>query len=222
MANYHEISPLCVLDFYVHESQQRGGYGKTIFDFMLKFENTLPKLLAYDRPSPKLLNFLSKHFGLSKFLSQNNNYVIFNDYFANLRENTPFRNGKLNEKSNYNLNQNLNYNSPLKDNMNINSYNNQNTTEKQFIPSNSSYLTPNNATLNKGNNFASYGQQLVSNNLNNLNASVSSSTPNKLFENYYLNSQNTNYYDNIYSKKKINLLNDYLSSNKLQPDQYVR
>jgi alpha-tubulin N-acetyltransferase 1 len=27
-ANYYEISPLCVLDFYVHESQQRGGHGK--------------------------------------------------------------------------------------------------------------------------------------------------------------------------------------------------
>jgi alpha-tubulin N-acetyltransferase 1 len=30
-ANYHEISPLCVLDFYVHESKQRGGHGKVIF-----------------------------------------------------------------------------------------------------------------------------------------------------------------------------------------------
>ncbi len=30
-ANYHEISPLCVLDFYIHESQQRGGLGKVNF-----------------------------------------------------------------------------------------------------------------------------------------------------------------------------------------------
>jgi len=32
LANYHEISPLCVLDFYVHESQQRGGHGKVKID----------------------------------------------------------------------------------------------------------------------------------------------------------------------------------------------
>jgi alpha-tubulin N-acetyltransferase 1 len=25
-----EISPICVLDFYVHESQQRSGFGKVI------------------------------------------------------------------------------------------------------------------------------------------------------------------------------------------------
>lgn len=31
----HERTPLCVLDFYVHESQQRLGYGKRLFDTML-------------------------------------------------------------------------------------------------------------------------------------------------------------------------------------------
>lgn len=30
-----EIKPLCVLDFYVHESVQRGGHGKALFDRML-------------------------------------------------------------------------------------------------------------------------------------------------------------------------------------------
>ena len=33
--NQHEIEPLCVLDFYVHESRQRRGYGRQLFDFML-------------------------------------------------------------------------------------------------------------------------------------------------------------------------------------------
>jgi alpha-tubulin N-acetyltransferase 1 len=28
--NFHEINPLCVLDFYVHESEQRNGHGKVI------------------------------------------------------------------------------------------------------------------------------------------------------------------------------------------------
>lgn len=32
----HERTPLCVLDFYVHESKQRLGYGKRLFDAMLE------------------------------------------------------------------------------------------------------------------------------------------------------------------------------------------
>ena len=32
IGQFKEISPLCVLDFYVHESVQRGGYGKKIFE----------------------------------------------------------------------------------------------------------------------------------------------------------------------------------------------
>ena len=31
----HEVDPLCVLDFYVHESKQRQGYGKKLFNYML-------------------------------------------------------------------------------------------------------------------------------------------------------------------------------------------
>lgn len=76
-----EISPLCVLDFYVHESVQRQGLGKSLFLKMLSSENVAPAKLAYDRPSPKLIKFLQKHFGLSQFVPQNNNFVIFDDFF---------------------------------------------------------------------------------------------------------------------------------------------
>lgn len=31
----HEMIPLCVLDFYVHESRQRMGCGKKLFEYML-------------------------------------------------------------------------------------------------------------------------------------------------------------------------------------------
>ncbi|VDQ09901.1 unnamed protein product [Trichobilharzia regenti] len=31
-----ECMPLCVLDFYIHESHQRQGCGKKLFDFMLQ------------------------------------------------------------------------------------------------------------------------------------------------------------------------------------------
>lgn len=63
---FQEISPLCALDFYVHESCQRSGFGRVIFDAMLEQERVRPEQVAYDRPSPKLLAFLRKHFGLSR------------------------------------------------------------------------------------------------------------------------------------------------------------
>ena len=31
----HEMQPFCILDFYTHESCQRRGLGREIFDFML-------------------------------------------------------------------------------------------------------------------------------------------------------------------------------------------
>lgn len=31
-----ETAPLCVLDFYIHESRQRRGYGRRLFDYMLR------------------------------------------------------------------------------------------------------------------------------------------------------------------------------------------
>jgi len=77
-----EITPLCVFDFYVHESVQRGGQGKALFEEMLHKEGDVhPAKLAYDRPSPKLIGFLSKHYGLKSYVPQNNNYIVFNQYW---------------------------------------------------------------------------------------------------------------------------------------------
>ncbi|KAL3916498.1 MAG: hypothetical protein SGPRY_006800 [Prymnesium sp.] len=93
-----------VLDFYVHESFQRQGVGLTLFQAMLDYEDTSPEMLAYDRPSPKLIvrrcrshslssfscsdhsclyaqGFLRKHFHLSDYVPQQNNFVIFNRFF---------------------------------------------------------------------------------------------------------------------------------------------
>lgn len=75
------MNPLCVLDFYVHESVQRGGHGKELFEKMLKYENAEPRKLAFDRPSNKFKNFLAKHYNLRNYVSQNNNYLVFDDYF---------------------------------------------------------------------------------------------------------------------------------------------
>lgn len=49
---------------------------------MLKFENIEPKMLAYDRPSSKFIGFLKKHYQLARYVPQNNNFVIFNEYFT--------------------------------------------------------------------------------------------------------------------------------------------
>lgn len=33
---HYQVSPPCILDFYVHESRQRSGLGKQLFEHMLK------------------------------------------------------------------------------------------------------------------------------------------------------------------------------------------
>lgn len=75
------ITAPCVLDFFVHESRQRSGYGKLMFEYMLNEENVTPDKLAIDRPSEKLLRFLSKHYGLDKAIPQMNNFVVFEGFF---------------------------------------------------------------------------------------------------------------------------------------------
>ncbi|XP_040399060.1 alpha-tubulin N-acetyltransferase 1 isoform X2 [Cygnus olor] len=80
---HNEAEPLCVLDFYVHESLQRHGYGRELFQHMLKSERLEPWRLAVDRPSEKLLAFLRKHYGLCHPIPQVNNFVIFEGFFSN-------------------------------------------------------------------------------------------------------------------------------------------
>ena len=78
----NEVYPLCVLDFYVQESRQRSGCGKALFEYMLNDQKFEPKFMAVDRPSPKLLAFLRKHYNLAKPIPQVNNYVIFDGFFT--------------------------------------------------------------------------------------------------------------------------------------------
>lgn len=84
-----ELRPLCVLDFYVHESVQRKGVGKILFEKMLDNENIEPHRLAYDRPSPKFIGFLQKHYGLSQYVPQNNNFVVFDQYWGTAKKTMP-------------------------------------------------------------------------------------------------------------------------------------
>ncbi|XP_066977793.1 alpha-tubulin N-acetyltransferase-like isoform X2 [Macrobrachium rosenbergii] len=76
-----ECAPLCVLDFYIHESRQRRGYGKRLFEYMLRDQNVRPGHMAVDKPSDKFLGFLQKHYGLKKQVPQINNFVVFDSFF---------------------------------------------------------------------------------------------------------------------------------------------
>jgi hypothetical protein len=100
-----EINPLCVLDFYTYETCQRQGYGKIMFSEMLSKENIEPRKMGFDRPSPKFLNFLNKYYGLNDYVPQNNNYVVFKDYFNDV----PQKKDKYDFYNNYNSSSN-NYN----------------------------------------------------------------------------------------------------------------
>lgn len=54
---------------------------------MLEAESVKPEKLGYDRPSEKLLGFLAKHYGLKRYVPQNNNYVVYNAYFESANDN---------------------------------------------------------------------------------------------------------------------------------------
>ncbi len=81
-AEYSQVSPLCVLDFYVHEGCQRSGVGSALFEHMLRHERAAAAALGYDRPSPKLIGFLAKHYQLKHYTPQSNNFVLFEQFWA--------------------------------------------------------------------------------------------------------------------------------------------
>ncbi|CAH0546557.1 unnamed protein product [Brassicogethes aeneus] len=79
--NHFQVTPLCILDFYVHESRQRLGLGKILYENMLEEEQIEPVKIAIDRPSDKFLGFLRKHYHLNSPIKQMNNYVVFDGFF---------------------------------------------------------------------------------------------------------------------------------------------
>lgn len=76
-----QASPTCVLDFYVSEELQRQGVGLLLFQRMLQeCPDLAPHKIAYDRPSPKLLAFMKKHFGLAQPDLQPNRFCLFEGF----------------------------------------------------------------------------------------------------------------------------------------------
>ncbi|XP_036344026.1 alpha-tubulin N-acetyltransferase 1-like, partial [Rhagoletis pomonella] len=71
----------CILDFYIHDSRQRTGLGKKLFQTMLSEEKWVPVKCSVDRPSEKLLGFLKKHYGLERTIPQANHFVLYDGFF---------------------------------------------------------------------------------------------------------------------------------------------
>ncbi|XP_067634000.1 alpha-tubulin N-acetyltransferase 1-like [Eurosta solidaginis] len=77
----------CILDFYIHDSRQRTGLGKVLFQTMLSEEKWVPVKCSVDRPSEKLLSFLKKHYGLERCIPQANHFVLYDGFFEHEKGN---------------------------------------------------------------------------------------------------------------------------------------
>ena len=81
----------------------------------------------------------------------------------------------------------------------------------------------NNNTNNNRTSMSQVGEKLIYNNTFNNNVVNKEVYKHPLtgFQNYYLNNDASTAYDNIYSRQKINLINDYLSSKKQTEEEYI-
>lgn len=77
----HRETP-AILDFYVHESHQRRGLGKRLFEYMLADQGWSVGKCAVDRPSAMMRTFLAKHYQLVHTVPQANKFVLYKDFFS--------------------------------------------------------------------------------------------------------------------------------------------
>ena len=87
---------------------------------MLSREKTQARKLGIDRPISKFLNFLEKYYGLKDYVPQNNNFVVFKDYFIDEPQ----------KRDKYDI---YAYNSNSKSNFNNYDYNNNNIYSKNIL-----------------------------------------------------------------------------------------
>ncbi|KAG0016865.1 Alpha-tubulin N-acetyltransferase 1 [Podila clonocystis] len=111
-------------------------------------EDVEPNQIAYDRPSPKLYQFLSKHFGLDRHLPQPNQFAIFEGYMLQdcgepiMVDDQPY--------SSTNYSSSSSRSSPSKLSSDPNHQHHTNTSSSQTIPSSHS-PSADNATLVQNN-----------------------------------------------------------------------
>ena len=162
---------------------------------MIKRENIEPRKLGYDRPSIKFINFLKKYYNLVDYVTQNNNYIVFKDYFYddNIQSNKNQFYQNNNDLSNiyYGGNLNQNYSNTMK--------NNYQDINNQKILDNYYYQNSNNQYSNFKNINNQYSDYQ---NINNQYSNY------KNINNQYLDSNN-----NPYSKSQ-KIENEYYPSEK--------
>uniref|UniRef100_A0A914QEC3 Alpha-tubulin N-acetyltransferase n=1 Tax=Panagrolaimus davidi TaxID=227884 RepID=A0A914QEC3_9BILA len=78
--------PICILDFYIHESEQHSEFGHELFEKMLESEGGIDaSKIALDKPNETLLNFLKKYYKLENPVWQSTNFVVFPAFFEGIK-----------------------------------------------------------------------------------------------------------------------------------------
>ena len=210
--NYHNVAPLCVIDFYVYESCQRKGIGRELFEYMVNFERKVPEEMAYQRPTTPLLNFLQKNYNLYNYVLQNNNYIVFDEFFNYIDNNLATDNSTTRAIRAFS-------GRPSPNNYNNNNYDNNNYQQNDINVNRSQNIRTNTP------NLINAGQRLIYNNSfdNKVVDKEVYQNPYFGFQQYYMKGNNDpQSYDTIYSKRKINLINDYLTTNHRSPNEYIK
>jgi alpha-tubulin N-acetyltransferase 1 len=78
-------SPICILDFYVHETAQNAEIGHQLFEKMLEVEEADVTKIAMDKPNEALLTFLKKYYNLENPVWQTTNFAVFPAFFEELK-----------------------------------------------------------------------------------------------------------------------------------------
>ena len=219
ICNYHERKTLCVLDFYIYDTEQRKGLGKEIFDFMLNYKKINPGELAYDRPTLRFLAFLKRNYGLENYIQQENNFTIYDEFFESERN----KNNETQYDSDTHrviqnlytpryLNRSVDFNSNNKyiTNMNPN-YNNNNYRNS---PQNKNMNIKKNYYLTGTDNYqrtsmSPIGKQLIYN-----NDMIDNKKSN--YQKYYNSNQRMNQYNERNNDIRYNITNRYNEDNQNQ------
>ena len=176
------INLLCVFDFFVHFTCQRMGYGRELFDKGLELFKVEPSMMAYDKPSQAMNNFMYKHYSLKNPIEQSNHMFIYYQLLLKLiNENYNTNSNRYND--NYYRRYNNYYNpkrtppqiSVDNDNYrrspqmrNYDNYNNQqllkvgNFIMKNYTNSNDEYMKyKNNKVISKSSDFRQYQNNIT-------------------------------------------------------------
>ncbi|CAI2357159.1 unnamed protein product [Caenorhabditis sp. 36 PRJEB53466] len=88
--NQYMEKAMCILDFFVVQTEQRSGNGFKLFDSMIKTENVSVEQCAFDKPSAALQKFLEKYYNQKDPVWQSNKYAVYTAFFLGKHPTIPF------------------------------------------------------------------------------------------------------------------------------------